>query len=171
MVKGYKPKNPVTCDVKNEEKIHFSSLQQIDTNHPPAVPSNPLLRKDIFYSGSIQNINKRRKSGSILHQSGQLSQNKDSLAFRSSSVAQLQEKHVSSKCCGDKNYFQVAISMLSVHILKDPAFIVICLANSLAQGGYVLCVYFTTDYGISLGIGAETASYLVSAYGQYKSSN
>ena len=149
-----------TEHAKNGDASVYASFHNLGTSgHLSA--SNPRLRRDIFYSGSIPDLDKRHKSSNrALHS--------EKLVHSSDNTHTAQPESPDHEKSRGKGYLQVALSMLSVHILKDPAFIVICVANSLVQGGFVLCVYFTVDYGISLGIDPQVASYLVSAYGKCK---
>lgn len=127
------------------------SNQKVEHTHS-YTSSNPLLKKDIFFSGSIRNIpNKELESAQ---------------AMTLSSIDKSSTQKGKCWCC-HQDYFTPMKEMLSLHILADPSFIIIALANAFMQAGFVICVYFLTDYGIYLDISPEIAAYAVSVFGRW----
>lgn len=122
--------------------------------------SNPLLRKDIFYSGSIHNISKHHGQNQLEGQNTTKSASvlNGGLHSIKSANSILGEK--------DQNNFTPMKEMLSLHIFKDKSFLIIALANSLMQAGFIICIYFVTHLGISLGIEPRVAAYSVSIFGK-----
>ena len=100
-------------------------------------------KRDIFYSGRIPDLDKRHKSSNHVLQS-------DNVVHSSDNTHAIQLESADLDKSRDKGCLQVAMSMLSAHILKHPVFMVICVANSLVQGGFVLCVYFTVVFSSEL---------------------
>ena len=133
-------------------KKGFSSHPEINSSGKHHQHANPLLRKDIFFSGSFQRL-----------YGNETTANCNQIVMPSS--PQQTSKY---RCCScQDNHMQMIMSLIHTDILKDVSFWLIVSAIFLWEGGFVLCIYFITDYGIFLGIKPQRASYLVLAFGKY----
>lgn len=133
---------------------------------------NPLLRKDIFYSGSIKDISKHNNNNNNhIKQSSIMNKNYDSkispgILYTESNLKSLdfESEQRASNCC-NSSYIAPMKKMLGLNILTSVPFLLILLANSFFQTGFVICICFVTDYGLSIGLEAKTAAHMTSAFG------
>lgn len=124
--------------------------------------SRPMYKKDIFYSGSIVNINEFRSQPdmhsyitsitSIPGDVGVLDHRGDTRLHRICS-------------CLPKPVVDVLSEMLDVSLLKNPGFMCICLGNIFAMIGFYVPYVYIVDRAMMAGIDKTQASFLLSVIG------
>lgn len=124
--------------------------------------SRPMYKKDIFYSGSIVNINEFRSQPdmhsyitsitSIPGDVGVLDHRGDTKLHRICS-------------CLPKPVVDVLSEMLDVSLLKNPGFMCICLGNIFAMIGFYVPYVYIVDRAMMAGIDKTQASFLLSVIG------
>ncbi len=126
----------------------------------------PMLRKDIFYSGSIHQLAEYRTQAdresyisSILINDPENTKARDAVM---SSLAET-ESPKSSLC------IKVMVplkEMMDFAILRNPYFLVICLAQCCLQIAYFIPIVFLPNYAIAQGIDEGKAALLISVFGK-----
>ncbi|XP_046547158.1 monocarboxylate transporter 12-like [Haliotis rubra] len=147
-----------------EDRIHHSSprrahdltfISEANLNKIKGDLSRPMYRKDIFYSGSIMNIQQFKSQPDM----------KDYIR----SVTSIPSMHMEKTCftCEwiPKPARDTLSEMLDVSLLKNPTFLLICFGNVLAMLGFYVPFVYLVDRAISLDIDEGKAAFLLSIIG------
>ncbi|XP_046341093.1 monocarboxylate transporter 14-like [Haliotis rufescens] len=147
-----------------EDRIHQSSprrahdltfISEANLNKIKTDLSRPMYRKDIFYSGSIMNIQQFKSQPDM----------KDYIR----SVTSIPSMHMEKTCftCEwiPKPARDTLSEMLDVKLLKNPTFLLICFGNVLAMLGFYVPFVYIVDRAISLEIDESKAAFLLSIIG------
>lgn len=112
----------------------------------------PLMKKDIFYSGSIaslhSSITRMEKDADV------------------PSLPELYHPAVYVQKSAMSRAVHILKEMLDVSILVNLSFVVICAANVFIQLGYFVPIVFLPAYGLSLGLSAAQAATLLAVLGK-----
>ena len=129
--------------------------------HNKADYSRPMYRKDIFYRGSIYNV-------AEYHQSQQVIETYlKSMTSIPDDVKPEREAGVWRACsCLPKTFTDVLKQMFDLSILRDPVFLIACLANMLGFLGIFVPFVFVSNRAISLGVEPGKAALLLSVIGE-----
>ncbi|ELU10706.1 hypothetical protein CAPTEDRAFT_191074 [Capitella teleta] len=112
--------------------------------------AKPLMRDDIFYSGSIANLPEYKAQP-----------DRDHYMMSYSSIAMdADNAPAASQSC-----WQSLSSLIDFAMLKNLPYIVILIANFLVQFAMFIPVVFIVDFALSLQVDATTAASLISAIG------
>lgn len=116
-------------------------------------PVMPLMKKDIFYSGSMASLHSSR-----------------SRLDKEAGFPPLPEELYHRTAYGQKSAMSRAVhilkEMLDVSIMVNLSFVVICAANVFIQLGYFVPIVFLPAYGLSLGLSAPQAATLLAVLGK-----
>lgn len=122
--------------------------------------SRPMYKKDIFYSGSIVNINEFRSQPSMTSY----------ITSITSIPGETPMDRVDGKMhkwcsCLPKPVVDVLSEMLDVSLLTNLGFMCICLGNIFAMIGFYVPFVYIVDRAVLLGIDKTKASFLLSVIG------
>lgn len=122
--------------------------------------SRPMYKKDIFYSGSIVNINEFRSQPSMTSY----------ITSITSIPGETPMDRVDGKLhkwcsCLPKPVVDVLSEMLDVSLLTNLGFMCICLGNIFAMIGFYVPFVYIVDRAVLLGIDKTKASFLLSVIG------
>ena len=127
--------------------------------HSIAHHSPVINHKALFYSGSIHN-------GSVQYLNSFQSleqQNGDYTA-----VEQIKSNGKLNQNDSNKSKYQTLFNnMFDVGLMKNPRFIVVCVANLFYQMGYMIPMLFIPEYGISVGVDPAMAALFLSVFGTF----
>lgn len=115
---------------------------------------NPLVRKDIFYSGSIHHLPEYTKAG------GEVNFVKSMLSTSTIAVSEGSEK--SKKCDCMKNVFA---GMFDISLLKSPTFILYGLSCFLCMIGFFVPFTYIPDLAEDFGMSSSQSAWLISTIG------
>ena len=123
--------------------------------------SRPMYKKDIFYSGSIVNINEFRSQPSMTSY----------ITSITSIPGETPMDRVDGKMhkwcsCLPKPVVDVLSEMLDVSLLTNLGFMCICLGNIFAMIGFYVPFVYIVDRAVLLGIDKTKASFLLSVIGK-----
>ena len=126
----------------------------------------PMYKKDIFYSGSIININEFRSQPSMTSY----------VASITSIPGEAPLDHVDGRVhkwclCLPKPVADVLSEMLDVSLLTNIGFMCICLGNIFAMIGFYVPFVYIVDRAVMLGIDTTKASFILSVIGELYCSN
>lgn len=140
--------------------VSYQHLFPIEPIHPlPSVPghlqSNPMMREDIFYSGSIVDLPEFKSQPDRDHYI---------MSYSNLSVGEMEEATSHSKC---HNCLSAACTFLDISLLKSLPFVGILVANFLVQFAMFIPIVFIVDFAQSVQVEAQLATSLMSAVGVY----
>lgn len=125
-----------------------------------------LLRKDIFYSGSLQNLPPEyRASSSLL--SKDISLSATSLkTIKSVTVPNFDERTRIQRCLCSSEMEAALCEMINFNLLKSPVFLLFALSNFFTSVGFNVPYVYTKDRAVeALQMPEDTASLLLSCIG------
>uniref|UniRef100_A0A1B6DMD7 Major facilitator superfamily (MFS) profile domain-containing protein n=1 Tax=Clastoptera arizonana TaxID=38151 RepID=A0A1B6DMD7_9HEMI len=113
----------------------------------------PVIKRDIFYSGSIQNLKEYQSQGS--------------LAYRQSNLSLRDRKNKSSDniSCLPDPLVSVLSSMVDLSLVKDPVFVLIALSNLTAFVALYVPFVYLVDHATKVDLKAQEATLLISVIG------
>ncbi|XP_052805368.1 monocarboxylate transporter 13-like isoform X2 [Mya arenaria] len=124
--------------------------------------ARPMYKKDIFYSGSIANINEFRSQPTMASYITSIT----SIPGDLGEVDQRGETACHRACaCLPKPLVDVMSEMLDMSLLKNAGFMFICLGNIFAMIGFYVPYVFIVERAMLLGVDKTRASFLLSAIG------
>jgi len=133
-------------DLYVEHKNQRTTKQQIKAL------SKPIARKDIFYGGSVANLDEYKEA------------NEDLDAYRKSMASiELNKQQGNGNCC--KSFCASFQKTIDFSLLLDPVFAIYGLACFLTMTGFYVPFTFLPDYAISEGIKRDNAAFLLSIIG------
>lgn len=116
-----------------------------------------IARKDIFYSGSLSNLNEFRSNPSL-----------ENYIASVTILPQADDKASGVVCgCIPAQHVDTARRMLDLSLLRHPALVLIALSNGVWQAGYMIPLVFIPDFALSIGISVQTASLFISTLGTH----
>ena len=122
--------------------------------------SRPMYKKDIFYSGSIININEFRSQPSMTSYVASIT------SIPGEAPMDRVDGRVHKWClCIPKPVADVLSEMLDVSLLTNVGFMCICLGNIFAMIGFYVPFVYIVDRAVMLGIDTTKASFLLSVIG------
>ncbi|XP_064455597.1 monocarboxylate transporter 9-like [Ornithodoros turicata] len=151
---------PVTSPPMSPSSVPFGS-SGTSSSHGRSL----LMRKDIFYSGSMQNLPEYRASPSGL--SRDVSMSVTSLrTVKSVTVPTGEEKSCLRRClCSDEMEAAVR-EMMNFALLRSPVFVLFAVSNFFTSVGFNVPYVYTKDRAVeALHMTDETASLLLSCIG------
>ena len=144
--------------------------------------SNPLSRKDIFFSGSVNTLKEYRSqcdmnsyvaSVTVLPQ-----QEEEEEALNPNLDLEMDDLDVPTRpksccpaSCSNNSNFSTMMYMLDVSILTNPYFLIISAASVLIQIAFYIPIMFITEYGISMGLDTAQAASLIAVIGRLSPTN
>ncbi|CRK86208.1 CLUMA_CG000154, isoform B [Clunio marinus] len=150
---------------KYSEEFEFTSKSSLNQK-AQMVP--PLMRKDIFYSGSVTNLKEYQSQKSLTdYRNSVISLTRFEKEHRSD-VPRYTEEESSDicPCLYLPPSFKAALSsMLDVSLLKDPAFMLIGISNLFGMAALYIPFFYLVDYASKNGIDKENSSLLLSIIG------
>lgn len=124
--------------------------------------SRPMYKKDIFYSGSIVNINEFKSQPSMHSYITSITSIPGDLGI----VDVRTETCLHRVCsCLPKPVVDVLSEMMDVSLLTNPGFMCICLGNIFAMIGFYVPYVYIVDRALLTGIDMTQASFLLSVIG------
>lgn len=140
--------------MRNSQILHKGSSRDIRQEY-----KRPMYRKDIFYSGSVMNLPQFRRTKNM----------NDYLTSITAIPRVAPENEAPKQGWMEKvlgpEMGTILEEMLDVSLLKNPVFILICVANILAFLGFFIPFVYTTARAIEIGISSEKAALLLSIIG------
>lgn len=122
--------------------------------------SRPMYKKDIFYSGSIVNINEFRSQPSMTSYITSIT------SIPGETPMDRADGKMHKWCsCLPKPVVDVLSEMLDVSLLTNLGFMCICLGNIFAMIGFYVPFVYIVDRAVLLGIDKTKASFLLSVIG------
>lgn len=115
---------------------------------------NPLVRKDIFYSGSIHHLPEYTKAG------GEVNFVKSMLS--TSTIAVLEDNEEPDKCDCVRTVFA---GMFDVSLLRSPTFIIYGLSCFLCMIGFFVPFTYIPDLAEDFGMSSSQSAWLISTIG------
>ena len=123
--------------------------------------SRPMYKKDIFYSGSIININEFRSQPSMTSYIASIT------SIPGETVIDQVDGRIHKWCsCLPKPVADVLSEMLDISLLTNVGFMCICLGNIFAMIGFYVPFVYIVDRAVMLGIDTTRASFLLSVIGE-----
>ncbi|XP_053408557.1 monocarboxylate transporter 14-like isoform X1 [Mercenaria mercenaria] len=124
--------------------------------------SRPMYKKDIFYSGSIANINEYRSQPDMHSYITSIT----SIPGDVGVVDQRGDTKLHKICsCLPKPVVDVLSEMLDISLLTNAGFMCICLGNIFAMIGFYVPYVYIVDRALMAGIDKTQASFLLSVIG------
>ena len=127
---------------------------------PHTAVAGPMYRKDIFYSGSLYNIDVYKANPNNYTQSVSSIPHSDHTA---------EAAHQNNGCCScmscSKEMRDSWTGMMDLSIMKDPVYILFVIANFLTSIGFNVPYTFLPDMASQYGYSAEQGAYLISVIG------
>lgn len=123
--------------------------------------SRPMYKKDIFYSGSIVNINEFRSQPSMTSYITSITTIPGEIP-----MDRMDGKLHKWCSCLPKPVVDVLSEMLDISLLTNVGFMCICLGNIFAMIGFYVPFVYIVDRAILLGIDKTQASFLLSVIGK-----
>jgi len=120
---------------------------------------NPLQRKDIFYSGSVVSLRCSMMPGGLHSR-----QNVETAGLEVPRESMELATTVRRSLCAER--CSTLLVMLDVTLLRNCAFIVICVSSAFIQLGYFVPVVFLTPYTRSLKLTTSDAALFLSVIGR-----
>ena len=125
--------------------------------------ARPMYKKDIFYSGSIANINEFKSQPDMNSYITSIT----SIPGDLGGIDTRGETACHRVCgCLPKPLVDILSEMLDVSLLTNPGFMLICLGNVFAMIGFYVPYVFIVERAILLGVDKTKASFLLSVIGQ-----
>lgn len=126
--------------------------------------SRPMYKKDIFYSGSIVNINEFRSQPDMHSYITSITSIPGDLGVMSTHRGDTKLHKICS--CLPKPVVDVLSEMLDVSLFKNIGFMCICLGNIFAMIGFYVPYVYIVDRAQLAGIDKTQASFLLSVIGK-----
>ncbi|KAL4228580.1 hypothetical protein ACF0H5_011630 [Mactra antiquata] len=124
--------------------------------------SRPMYKKDIFYSGSIVNINEFRSQPDMNSYITSIVSIPGDLGIQDTRTDTKLHRICS---CLPKPVVDILSEMLDVSLLTNMSFMCICLGNIFAMIGFYVPYVFIVDRAMMAGIDKTNASFLLSVIG------
>ena len=134
------------------------TTERVSTTQRDHFLFKPLLRKDVFYSGSLARLPEYRSQPRI-YQANVID---DKEARKLTEIS----SNETLCLCITHQHLYVLRKMLDVSLVTDGYFIVICLSNMSMQMGYFIPIMFITEYAEHIHISAGMAATLISLFGE-----
>lgn len=132
----------------------------------------PLSRKDIFYSGSVTNLQQYQSQKSLTnYRNSVLSLPKYERSMRDvravDSIPDPEKGRQDSDCCSclPSSFRSALASMLDVSLLKDPVFMMMAISNVFGMAGLYVPFVYLVDAAIQNGVDSSSAGFLLSIIG------
>lgn len=132
--------------------------------------SRPMYRKDIFYSGSIRNLQEYKQSQGDVRSyvASVTSIPKDNTIVSNTMTDSCNKPHpqVCPSCLRlPKSMTDTMSEMLDFSLLKNKVFLLICISNIIGMVGFYVPYVYITDSSIMKGVSPDRAAFLLSVIG------
>ncbi|KAL8586249.1 hypothetical protein ACOMHN_003764 [Nucella lapillus] len=121
--------------------------------------NRPVGRKDVFYTGSLQNIPMYRSHRDLYI---------TSITSLGAKQGEEEVEESSSKCCGitvPSEFREAFQEMMDFSLLKNPVFLMFAISNFFTSIGFNMPFIFLPDRAKLVGIDEERAAWLLSTIG------
>ena len=118
----------------------------------------PLLRKDVFYSGSLARLPEYRSHPSVYQ--------KKVTSDTMQNLTEVSPSDERSCSCFQHHNLYLLRKMLDVSVVTDGYFLVISACNMLMQMGYFIPILFVSEYAKHIHISPTAAASLISLFGE-----
>ncbi|CAD6189099.1 unnamed protein product [Caenorhabditis auriculariae] len=136
--------------------------------------SGYLNRKDVFYTGSIQNVAEFREDPDKYRSTGSLHKNRHTTigSLSAHSISRIDEVRENSEESTDttennegRNMLKTISNMLSLSLLLDPIFLLFAISNLLTSVGFNSPLYFLPLHAEKIKLTSEQGARVLSVFG------
>ncbi|XP_011504316.1 PREDICTED: monocarboxylate transporter 12 [Ceratosolen solmsi marchali] len=126
----------------------------------------PLSRKDIFYSGSIINLPEFQSQKSLANYRQSVLSISKSIRGVDTKDGDVEKQPPLCPCLEIPESFKEALgTMMDISLLKNPAFLLICISNVFGMAGLYIPFFYLVDAAVQRGVERKYASWLLSVIG------
>jgi len=168
-ISGGSRTNMHTSSIRSLHSLYLSKNNMSSLSVSKRDLASPLYRKNIFYSGSVQNISQTNVSR--IDSKADMQSYIASITTIPGEMDLVDSPSGSSRCmartcfCLPGPVRDVLSEMVDLSLLRNPIFIFICLGNFAAYLGFYCPFAFLLDVAVSKGIDKSKGAFLISIIG------